>query len=126
VWCKFKDGLDAFPIHIMQRALDWLCLQHFFLISSSKTAPEWVPVPDAYRVIAKLNLDDEPLDHYPGRLDVLPAERVCHLLTPDMEYFLKSLRGELKMPGVQLTLQVLELTSKRRFFGFPLPQPIRG
>jgi hypothetical protein len=40
-----------------------------------------------------------------------------------MEYFLKSLWGELKMLGVQLTLQVLELASERCFFGFPLPQP---
>ena len=79
---EFIDGLDTFFVHIVQRALDRLCLQHFYLTPSSQAGPERVPVPDAYFVITKLDLDDESLDHDPGRLDVLPAECVGHLLPP--------------------------------------------
>ena len=94
------DRLDTFLIHIMQRALDRFRLQCLFDIFSSQAGTEWVSVPDAYRVIAKLNLDDESFDHNPGRLGILPGERVGHLLTPGMEHFLKRLRGESEMAGV--------------------------
>lgn len=97
---EFIDRLDAFLVHIMQRALDRLCLQHFFLIPPSQACSKWVSVPDAYFVITKLDLDDESLDHNPGRLDILPAERVSHLLPPGMENFLDRLGGELQMAGV--------------------------
>ncbi len=120
--CEFIiDVLDALPIHVMQRALDWFRFQHFLLIPPSQAGPERVSVSDSHLVIAQLDLDDEALDHDPGRLDVLPAERVGHLLLPGMEYFLERLRGELKMPGMQLTFHVSEFGGMRCFFGFPLP-----
>jgi len=73
---KLINGLDALPVHIMQRALDRLCLQHLSRASCSQAGSEWMPILDSYLVIAKLDLDDESLDHDPGRLDILPSERV--------------------------------------------------
>jgi hypothetical protein len=57
-------------------------------------------VPDADIIITKLDLDDGPLDDDPGCLNILPAERIGHLLPPGIEYFLKGFRGELEMPGI--------------------------